>query len=283
MEALADAAILGSFYSVLSLGLSLVWGTAGIIHLSLPAILIAGGYLAFIMCKFFPFGVALLFAVFGALVLGTAVYTFILRKLVNSELLLVVVGLLVAFVIEEVLILLFGSSPRRVPALTYGTVKILGAKVYKQGLIAFCGNLTLTFSFWFFGKFTSSGLKIRALASNAELAVCHGVEDEVARLTAITFATGLATFGALLVLPLTVVQPSSWHHPLIVSLSAVVLGGLNSIVGTCVSAFLLAAVEVAIVKSGASLAYLKSSGALFAMIVTLLVKPSGLFGREGIE
>lgn len=91
-------------------------------------------------------------------------------------------------------------------------------------------------------------------------------------------AVALAAIAGALVAPLFVLQPHMWMHPLVMVLAVVVLGGLGSIKGSLLGAFILAFAETLVVFYAPSGAYLKGAVALTIMLVVILIRPEGLFG-----
>jgi branched-chain amino acid transport system permease protein len=86
------------------------------------------------------------------------------------------------------------------------------------------------------------------------------------------------TIASVVVAPIFVVEPSMWMHPIIMILAIVVLGGLGSLKGSFIAAYLLAFSEVAVVNWLPIGAFVKSAVALLVMVIVLLIKPEGMFG-----
>jgi branched-chain amino acid transport system permease protein len=97
-------------------------------------------------------------------------------------------------------------------------------------------------------------------------------------LTTMGIAAALAAVAGIVVAPTLVLEPRMWTHPLIMVMAIVVLGGLGSVKGSFIGAFLLSFVEVLVVFLIPTGAFLKGAIALLAMVIILLVRPEGLFG-----
>ena len=91
-------------------------------------------------------------------------------------------------------------------------------------------------------------------------------------------SVGLAAFTGAIVVPLTVLEPHMWTHPLIMMMAVVVLGGLGSLRGSFMGAYILGFAEALVVFLAPMGAFLKGSVALSIMILVLLIRPEGLFG-----
>jgi len=131
---------------------------------------------------------------------------------------------------------------------------------------------------WAFLMKTNLGLAIRSTAQDREVANLMGMN--VARVAMLTMAVSvmLAAIGGAVVVPLYVLDPHMWMHPLIMILAVVVLGGLGSLKGSFVGAYILGFAEALVVFLVPMGAFLKGSVALSIMIVVLLIRPEGLFG-----
>jgi branched-chain amino acid transport system permease protein len=102
-------------------------------------------------------------------------------------------------------------------------------------------------------------------------------ESQVALIT-VGISLALAGFTGAAIAPLTTVSPFMWLHPLIMMMAVVVLGGLGSIKGSFIAAYLLGFAEALVVFLVPMGAFLKGSVALSIMILVLLIRPEGLFG-----
>jgi branched-chain amino acid transport system permease protein len=91
-------------------------------------------------------------------------------------------------------------------------------------------------------------------------------------------SVGLAGFTGAIVVPLTILEPNMWGAPLVMMMAVVVLGGLGSLKGSFIGAYILGFAEALVVFLAPMGAYLKGSVALSIMILVLLIRPEGLFG-----
>ena len=95
---------------------------------------------------------------------------------------------------------------------------------------------------------------------------------------ALVISVALAAVAGAVVAPLSVIDPHMWMHPLIMMLAIVVLGGLGSIKGSFIAAYILGFTEAAVVFGLPMGSFLKGPAALSIMILVLLIRPEGLFG-----
>ncbi|GFP28988.1 ABC transporter permease subunit, partial [Candidatus Hakubella thermalkaliphila] len=117
-----------------------------------------------------------------------------------------------------------------------------------------------------------------AVTLGMEVANLMGMpESRIATLT-MAISVAFAAVADAIVAPLGVIEPLMWVHPLVVVTDAVILGGLGSIKGSIIGAFVLAFVEVSLVFLIPQASFLRGAVAMVTMLVVLLFKPEGLFG-----
>jgi len=121
-------------------------------------------------------------------------------------------------------------------------------------------------------------LAIRSTAQDREVANLMGMNESRVAMITMGISVGLAAFAGAVVVPLTIVNPHMWMHPLIMMLAIVVLGGLGSLKGSFAGAYILGFTEALVVFLIPLGAFLKGSVALSVMIMVLLIRPEGLFG-----
>jgi branched-chain amino acid transport system permease protein len=131
---------------------------------------------------------------------------------------------------------------------------------------------------WFFNKRTALGAALEATAQHREGALLCGIK--VSRISAMAFVVGTALAGiaGVLIGPAVLLEPTMGMGPLLVAFSAIIFGGLGSIAGAVVGSLLLGVVES--LASGYISATYSLAFVFAIMIVTLLFRPKGLFGKE---
>ena len=183
-----------------------------------------------------------------------------------------------ALIIQESLLVTFGGQFLGNPTLIEGMFSVAGVSIsYQQLLTLGIVLLVLAATWWLLAR-TRLGLAIRATANDQEVANLMGMN--VRRVAMITVAISVmqAAIAGAVVAPLYVVDPLMWLTPLVTILSVVVLGGLGSIKGSVLGAFIISYVEALTVFLVPAGSFLKGAVALVIMIVVLLIRPEGLFG-----
>ncbi|CAB1068740.1 ABC transporter, permease protein 1 (cluster 4, leucine/isoleucine/valine/benzoate) [Olavius algarvensis Delta 1 endosymbiont] len=154
----------------------------------------------------------------------------------------------------------------------------MGVKTFYQQLITIAAALLILAVLRALLIKTRLGLAIRATAQDREVANLMGMNESRVAMVTVGISIALAGFTGAVIVPLTIVEPYMWLHPLVMMLAVVVLGGLGSIKGSFVAAYILGFAEALVVFILPMGAFLKGSVALSIMILVLLLRPEGLFG-----
>lgn len=272
----------GSFYALLSLGLAVIFGLLNIINFAHGAQYMVGAFCAWIGLNWLGvnYWVALLAA---PIVVGAGsilVERFLLRRIQQLD---HVYGLLltfgVALLLEGAFRQFFGSTglPYAIPEQLQGRQNLgfMSLPYYRAWVIVV--SLVVCFATWLAIEKTKLGSYLRAATENPSLVQAFGVR--VPRMMTLTygFGAGLAALGGVMAAPIYQVSPLMGSSTIIVVFAVVVIGGMGSIAGSIVSGFLLGLAE------GLTKVFYPqaASTVIFViMVLVLLVKPAGLFGRQ---
>jgi branched-chain amino acid transport system permease protein len=271
----------GSFYAMLSLGLSVIFGLLNIINFTHGAQYMMGAFVAYFLLQYAGIGYwwALLLAPVAVGVVGVGLERFLLKRLYSLDHLY---GLLLTFglglIIQGIFRNSFGSSglPYAIPAQLTGG-RNLGFMVlpnYRAWVIVF--SLGVCLATWFVIERTKLGSYLRAATENPALVQAFGIN--VPRMITLTYGFGvaLAALAGVLAAPIYQVNPLMGADLIIVVFAVVVIGGMGSIMGSIVTGFGLGLVE-----GLTKVFYPEASNTVIFVIMALvlLVKPAGLFGR----
>lgn len=272
--------ISGGIYALLAVGFSLIFGVARIINLSHTAFYMLGGYLiySFAVSAGLNLYASIVLAVIAVVIIGIFSYRIIIDPVRRHETTILIVTLALAIIIQESLSEVYGDDRLRVPKMISGYTQILGVKVFNQLILAFGVALSALLATWALLMKTRLGIAIRSTAQNREIANLMGIN--VGRMGMITMgiAVALAAVAGALVAPAFSLVPYMWMSPLVMILAVVVLGGLGSIKGSLLGAFILGFAENMVVFLAPSGAFLKEAAALSIMLIVILIRPQGLFG-----
>lgn len=281
MELLIQGILLGGLYATAALGLSLVFGTMRVVNLAHGEFLILGAYLTSVIISAIG-GDPLLIALPAAIVLALLVYPLqryvITPVMSHGEEAPIIATFGVSVAIQTVLLLLFTSNPLSLSApYTTTQVEIFGVGMRTSLLIALAIGIVMVVLLWFVLRKTPFGRKVRAASIDPEAAGLVGIDVKRTYARVMSIAAVTAAIGGVLIALSFSVAPSSGTGWLLRAFTVVVIGGLGSIPGTLLGAFLVALVETfGSVILGPEYRDVIVFGVL---VVVLLVRPNGLFSK----
>jgi len=270
----------GSTYALLAIGFSLIFGVARIVNIAHTAFYMVASYCIYLITQKLGYHptVGMLVAVPSVTLLGLICYKFFIDPIREHEAAVLISTIALAIAIQEIMLLIFTGDYLSVPALIQGYFTILGVKVFHQQLLTFVAALIILGALRMLLMNTKLGLAIRSTAEDREVANLMGMNESRVAMITMGVSVGLAGFTGAVVVPLTIVNPFMWMHPLIMMMAVVVLGGLGSIKGSFMGAYILGFAEALVVFLIPMGSFLKGSVALSIMILVLLIRPEGLFG-----
>jgi len=283
LEAVIGGVLLGCFYAAVSMGLSLAFGLLDVPHIAHPAFVILGAYGAWLLAQH---GVDPLVA--GALLTpvffigGLAVYRFyhavFERRGTDAGLRGLAFFFGVAFIVEVVLILIFGVDQRMVEAAYIGkSIVLADMRIPMRMLVAVAVALLLTLTLTVYLSKTFTGRAVKAVAQDEAALALMGADPVRIKQWAFGIATATCALAGALMVIVGPVEPGLGRLYIGRTFCVAVLAGLGSMPGTLVAGIILGVAESVVLTSlGTSWAPAVSFGILLAV---LAVRPAGLFGR----
>ena len=275
-----QALVTGGVYALLAVGFSLIFGVARMVNLAHTSFLMLAAYGMFYATYRLGLDVftAILISLVATIIIGLVSYKLFIDRIREHEVTVMLITLALATIFQESMILAFGAHFREAPTLIPGYVEILAVKIMYQHLLTIAVVAVVLFGMWLLLIKTKLGIAIRATAQDAEIANLMGINVSNILLVAMGIAAALAGIAGIVVAPLWVVYPYMWMSPLVMIMAIVVLGGLGSIKGSLIAAFIIGLVEVAVVFYLPGGSFLRSAIALLVMVTILVVRPEGLYG-----
>jgi branched-chain amino acid transport system permease protein len=272
--------ISGSVYALLAIGFCLIFGVARIVNIAHTAFYMVAAYGIYFgthKLGFHPLW-CMIASVIMVTVFGLIAYKLFIDPIREHEAAVLICTIAMAMAMQEIMLLLFTGSYLSVPALIGGFFSVLGVKVFYQQLLTFGLVLLIMIALRALLMKTKLGLAIRSTAQDREVANLMGINESRTAMLTMGITVGLAGLAGAVVVPLTILDPHMWMHPLIMMMAVVVLGGLGSLKGSFAGAYILGFAEAMVVFLLPKGAFLKGSVALSVMILVLLIRPEGLFG-----
>ncbi|TAN11711.1 MAG: branched-chain amino acid ABC transporter permease [Burkholderiaceae bacterium] len=273
--------IIGAFYALMALGLSLIINLTNVINFAHGGFLALGAYFAYTLEPYVGFWGALVLAPFLAAIVGLIVERVVIRPCYNRDplySLLLTFGL--AFVLEDSVRFIWGAQglPFHVPAALQSSISstlffITGYRVFMVALVA----LAVIILFLVLKK-TRLGMRIRAGTLDLEMVSALGVDVRILRNLNFGLGVFFAGLAGVLAAGMLGLVPTIGSALIMPSFVAIIVGGLGSLVGTLVGGLIIgvAAGVVTVFYPSASEATI-----YIMMAIVLLFRPYGLFGEEG--
>lgn len=272
----------GSFYAILSLGLAVIFGLLNVINFAHGALFMLGALLTWMGLEYLEvnYWVMLLLAPLIVGVLGVLIERFLLQwiyKLDHLYGLLLTLGL--TMVIEGVFRSIYGVS-----GLGYDTPEVLEGATdlgfmilpnYRAWVVV--ASIVVCLATWYVIERTKLGAYLRAGTENPRLVEAFGVNVPVMITLTYAFGAALAAFAGVLAAPVYQVTPLMGQNLIIVVFAVVVIGGMGSIMGS-----ILTGLGLGVIEGFTKVFYPEASSTVVfvIMVIVLLIRPAGLFGKE---
>jgi branched-chain amino acid transport system permease protein len=272
----------GAFYAMMSLGLAVIFGLLNIINFTHGAQYMMGAFGAYFLLQYAGVGYwwSLLLAPLAVGITGIVIERLMLARLYTLDHLY---GLLLTFglalIIQGLFTNFYGSSglPYRIPDELTGGINLGFMLLPKYRAWVIVASVAVCISTWYMIERTKLGAYLRAATENRALVQAFGVN--VPRMITLTYGFGvaLAAFAGVMAAPIYQVNPQMGANLIIVVFAVVVIGGMGSILGAIITGFGLGVIE-----GLTKVFYPEASNTVIfvIMVIVLLFKPAGLFGRE---
>lgn len=282
LQQLINGISLGSIYALIALGYTMVYGILGLINFAHGDIFMVGAFIGFFALGYWnlPFILGLIVAMLGAAILGVSIERFAYRPLRNApriSLLITAIG--VSFLLENLMVLLVGASPRSFPqSISLEIYNIGGLILTNRQIIILLISILLMIFLQFIVMKTKIGKAMRSVSQDREMAQMLGINID--RVIAFTFALGsslAAAAGVMVGLYFNKIEPYMGVMPGLKAFVAAVLGGIGIIPGAMLGGFILGIAEVLV--SAFISSTVRDAVAFIILIIILLVRPSGILGK----
>ena len=267
--------------ALMALGFTLVYGVSRLPNFAHGAIYVLAGYIAWIMMNTFslPYPLAVIASVASAALFGALMYQFVLVRIRGMAISEIIASYAIGLAVLEGLRWggLKGATFSLKPFVE-GSTTVVGVPVDYQRLLVVIIGLALVGGLWLFVNQTRLGLALKGMAQDERAALTLGIDSDKMAVVAMALGSAFAAIAALVLLPLGNIVVEAGYHVLIMAVAVCIVGGLGSWTGAVLAAFLIGFAQILTdVFLGA---HFQVVVALVAIIVTLILRPSGLFGRQ---
>lgn len=285
LQTLVSTLVQGSILALITIGMSLVYGTLRVLNMAQGVMVMVGGMAAWVFVSQWglPVWASLLFAAAVAFALGVLTYYSAVRPLigrlgVDFEMTAFISTFAIATIIQSIVLASFGPRQRPFPELITGRVDLVsGVSITYHSLLMAAVAIVALLGLGVFLTRSRYGLAITAVAQDIDAARLLGIPATRVYVITVGIAAALAGIAGVLLAPVYFVYPNSGDLPLLQAMIVAIFAGLGSIRGTIIAAYVIGFVQAAVSI------YWSSTYALPVLygviLVVLLVRPWGIDGK----
>ncbi len=281
MEIIIYGVINSIVLALMSLGFALVYSISRVPNFAHGALYITCGYLVWIILNKtgIPYVPSIMLGILATALIGALMYRFIIIRIRGMEISEIIGTYAIGLAIIEGL--RWGGlrgMTYTLPVFIPGSTRIAGVVVDYQRLLIVGAGILIFVLLFLFTRFNRIGLALRGIAQDERAAMMLGIDSDMTAIISLAIGSALAGFAAILLLPLGNIVVEQGYNVLIFAVAVCVIGGLGSWSGTIIASFIIGFAQI-LTETFVSSHFLMVV-ALLAIIVTLLIKPSGIFGKQ---
>jgi branched-chain amino acid transport system permease protein len=280
-----DIFIYGTINSValalMALGFALVYGISRVPNFAHGALYVITGFITWIFLRTLQMNyfVSIILALLAAGIIGGLIYQFILIRVRGMSISEIIASYAIGLAILEGFRWGgFKGLTYTLPAFVQGGFTIAGIPLDMQRLFVVIIGAAVVAFLWLFTHYTRLGLALRGMAQDERAALMLGIDSDRMAVVAMAFGAMLAGLAAIVLLPLGNIVVEKGYDVLIQAIAVCIVGGLGSWMGAVIASFLIGFAQIFTVVYLGS--HFQMVVALLAIILTLILRPSGLFGRQ---
>jgi branched-chain amino acid transport system permease protein len=280
-----DILIYGTINSVslalMALGFALVYGISRVPNFAHGALYVVCGFItwSFFHALGLNYLISILLAAFITGLIGALIYQFVLIRVRGMAISEIIASYAMGLAILEGFRWWgFKGTTYTLPAFVEGSIFIADIPVDLHRVIVVGIGAAVVAFLWLFTHHTRIGLALRGMAQDERAALMLGIDSDFMAVVAMAFGSVLAGLSAILLLPLGNIVVEAGYNVLILAIAVCIVGGLGSWMGAVLAAFIIGFAQIlTVVYWGA---HYQMVVALLAIIFTLILRPSGLFGQQ---
>lgn len=267
--------------ALMALGFTLVYGVSRLPNFAHGALYVLTGYIAWLLLNRagLSYPLAIVVSLIFTGLVGAAMYQFILVRIRGMAISEIIASYAIGLALLEGL--RWGGlkgATFTLPPFIEGSVNLLGVSVDYQRVLVVVVGAALFGGLLLFVNGTKLGLALKGMAQDERAALTLGIDSDRMAVVSMALGSTLAGAAALLLLPLGSIIVEAGYNVLIMAVAVCIVGGLGSWTGAILAAFIIGFAQIlTVVCLGA---HFQIVVALVAIIVTLILRPSGLFGRQ---
>ncbi len=280
LQILIQGLLLSGLYALLAMGFTLIFSIGRVLNLAYGSYLLIGGYVYFQFSQVMGMpklaGVAL--AAIVGVVMGIAKFRLIVKPLKGDHVAVEISTLILAVVLQAAVVLVFGDSSKILLPIIPGVKWLAGTAIPYSNLFAAIASWLILIGLYLFVRTTHTGRAMQAVSMDPKGAAISGIDSDRVNMITWAISGALGAVAGVFFASYTQLYPGMWVGPLIIAVAVVIVGGIGSIIGTLIVAHIVGFMEV--IVSAWIAPELRGVFTMLLIIVVLVARPRGLFGRE---
>lgn len=276
LSILIIGAIFGGILTLVACGFTLTFGVGRIFNFAHGTFFAISAYTSYVLFPHIGYP-SLIIGVVSSALFGLALY-YLIKPVKENEIMVILLTLSLALLIEQTILMIFGVDAISIPPMVEGTLNVFGVSVTYIKLISLLSAIKVMILLGFLIRKTRIGKEINAVSQSYESAMLVGIDVERVLMMTILISSILAGIGGVFYAQIYSLKPDTALKILLLAFAIVVVGGLGSVKGSVVSAFLISYINT--IVSVTLDARWSELVMLLVIIAILIFRPQGLFGVE---
>jgi branched-chain amino acid transport system permease protein len=280
MDVLVYGIVRSAEFLLVAMGFSFVYGISRLPNFAHGALYVLTSFATWIFLRALGWNyfLSILLSIIVVTVIGGLIYRLFLIRVRGMEMSEIIASYALGLAILEGLRIRFVGSSFATPRFVDGIIEIGEVPIDMQRIIVIAMGLSVVVVMWAFTHYTKVGRSLRAIAQNERAAMMLGIDSDRAAIIALALGSTLVALAAVVLAPTGSLTVDHGYEVLIYAIAVCIIGGLGSWVGTILASFILgfAGILTATYIGG----MWQSVVIIAAIVITLIIKPSGLFGRQ---
>lgn len=282
LQIIVQGLLLSGLYALIAMGFTLIFSVGRVLNLAYGSYILIGGYVYFTFSQ--TLGLPKIAGVFLAAIVGCTVgllkYRLLVKPLKGDHVAVEISTLILAVVLQAAVVFIYGDSSKILLPIIPGVTQVFGASVTYNLLAATIASWVILLGLYLFVRKTHLGRAMQAVSMDTKGAAISGIDPDRINMFTWGLSGMLGAIAGVFFASYTQLSPSMWVTPLIIAVAVVIVGGIGSIVGTLIVAHIIGFMEVIVVAVLAP--ELRGVFTMLLIIVVLVIRPQGLFGREEV-
>ncbi|MGU3497144.1 branched-chain amino acid ABC transporter permease [Xanthobacteraceae bacterium A53D] len=282
-QQLINGLALGSTYALVALGLTLIFGVLLIPNFAHGEFYMIGAFVTYALVAVgADFWLAMAASVALVMLLGCVVDRLVFRPIENAPgLSLMISALAASIILQQVATIIWGTEARTIPPPLTGVIRTPFFAVTQLQLLVMASLVIAFAAVWLVLNRSRLGLAIRATAQNRDAALLMGISMTQVRFATFAMGAALGAIAGALLGATFPIYPAMGVNPVLKAFVVLVLGGIGSLWGAVLGGLVLGISEILV--AGYISSQLSDIGTFAILVLVLLLRPQGLFGRAQVE